>query len=93
MFHPDDTLYKPDNPLDLRITGASSHDSICEYLPLKSTCEFDVFGEKAGALVLARGALAPRTFVWGFKIRGTHVYDLATQLLGLYDALSGAEKS
>lgn len=86
MFHPDDTLYKPDNPLDLRITGASSHDSICEYLPLKSTCEFDVFGEKAGALVLARGALAPRTFVWGFKIRGTHVYDLATQLLGLYDA-------
>lgn len=85
MFHEDDKLYKQENALDLRITGQSEHGSISDYLPLQATCEFDVFGEKVGSLVLQRGS-GSRTFVWGWEIRGTHVYDLAENLIGLYDA-------
>lgn len=86
MFHEDDKLYKPENPLDLQITGDTAHDSISTYLPLQATCKFDVFGEKVGALVLQRGS-GLRTFVWSWEIDGTHVYDLAEKLIGLYDAL------
>lgn len=86
MLHPDDQRYKSDHPLDLKITGHSAHASISAYLPLKATCEFDVFGEKVGALILQRGTAA-RTFVWGWEIQGTHVYDLAQNLISLYDAL------
>jgi len=86
MFHEDDKLYKPENPLDLEITGQSAHSSISDYLPLQATCDFHVFGERVGALVLRRGS-ANRTFVWGWEIRGTHVHDLAENLIGLYDGL------
>ncbi|MBW4550976.1 MAG: hypothetical protein KME35_07695, partial [Aphanocapsa sp. GSE-SYN-MK-11-07L] len=86
MLHPNDKLYKPNHPLDLRITGQAGHDSATAYLPLQATCEFDFFGEKSAALVLQRGS-GSRTFVWGFEVYGVHIYDLAENLIGLYDGL------
>ncbi len=87
MFHEDDKLYKPENGLDLKITGQADHVSIAKCLPLQATCEFDVFGEKVGSLVLQRGS-APRIFTWGWVLYGTHVYDLAENLISLYDAVA-----
>jgi hypothetical protein len=87
MFHEDDKLYRPENPLDLKITGQAEHASISDYLPLQATCEFDVFGEKVGSLVLQHGS-ASRIFTWGWEIYGTHVYDLAQNLIGLYDSVA-----
>jgi hypothetical protein len=86
MLHVDDKLYKPDNPLDLKITGQTDHGSVADYLPLQSTVDFDVFGEKVGALSMRFGG-GPRRFTWGWEIQGTHVYDLAQNLIGLYDAI------
>ena len=86
MLLANDKHLAPDNPLDLKITGRADHADAVEFLPLQATVDFEVFGEQVGALMMRRGK-GLRMFTWGWEIQGTHVYDLAQNLVSLYDAV------
>lgn len=87
MFHEDNKLSKPENAMNLGITGLADNSSVSDYLRLQAACEFDICGEKVHAFLLQR-ASGTRTFVWGWEIRDRHVNDLAENLTSLYDTLS-----
>lgn len=86
MFHEDDKLSKPENAMDLKITGLAVNGSISAFLPLQANCELDVVSELVGSFVLL--CSSPRTFVWGWVLRGTHVCDLALNLSSVYELLN-----
>jgi hypothetical protein len=59
---------------------------------LRASVDYDVFGQKAGALYLGKVKDKPPTMVFGFDIKGTHVHDLARNIEGFYDQwLSGLQ--
>lgn len=85
MFHEDDKLSKEENAMDLKITGQAVNGSISDYRLLQANCELDVLGELVGSFVLLRSS--PRTVVWGWEIRGSHVYELTENLISVYGLL------
>lgn len=52
---------------------------------LKATVDYNVFGKKIGALYLKPHQGQDPTFVFGFDVQGTHVYDLARTIESFYD--------
>lgn len=86
MFHEEDELSKAENAMDLKITGLAVNGSISDYRSLQANCELDVLSEFVGSFFLLRSS--PRTFVWGWEIRGTHICDLALNLSSIYELLN-----
>lgn len=87
MFPENDKLSKPENPIDLGITGQTDNSNVFDYLKCLAACEFNVCGEKVHAFLLQRSS-GTRTFVWGWEIRSSHVNNLTENLPSLDEALA-----
>lgn len=52
---------------------------------LRASVDYNVFGKSVGALYLSNGAALVPTMVFGWELKGVHVYDLARTLPTFYD--------
>jgi hypothetical protein len=74
------------HPADqLTLQNGKLHQEWAKLLDIRASIEYKVFDAEAGALFNWRNPEGRPTFVFGFEIKGTHVYDLVRNLAGLYD--------
>ena len=57
----------------------------CDILDIKATVDYDFHGKRVGALYLNRFSSSLPTMVFGFELKGVHVWDLARTLPSYYD--------